>query len=85
MARFRGVLELLVVALAADANPTVGLESLDHLGTPRVVYQYTIRRATSSRLHRSMDRPLSVRVAPIPTYSPGTYSRARVAVDSRLR
>ncbi len=42
MARFRPVLELLVVAFSADANPTVGLKPFDHLGTLLVVYQYTI-------------------------------------------
>jgi hypothetical protein len=49
VARFGRVLELLVIAFPADANPTVGLKPLDHLGTPHVAYQYTIRKVTSSR------------------------------------
>jgi hypothetical protein len=44
------MLELPVIAFAANAFPTLGLKSLDDLGAPHVVYVYTMHCSASSEM-----------------------------------
>jgi len=48
------MLELPVIAFAANAFPTLGLKSLDDLGAPYVVYAYTTYGGGSSEMGRGL-------------------------------